>query len=109
MGQINNSCLWFERVYHAEYIPILIAPTNKVTSAGGFHKAQLAIMKKKQLHSLIDNTRLFFKGIRELDINGLSHVEIQKLLDANHLSIDDLKALTRKSLFKNRKLFFLGY
>ena len=92
MGQINNSCLWFERVYHAEYIPILIAPTNKVTSAGGFHKAQLAIMKKKQLHSLIDNTRLFFKGIRELDINGLSHVEIQKLLDANHLSIDDLKS-----------------
>lgn len=62
MGQINNSCLWFERVYHAEYIPILIAPTNKVTSAGGFHKAQLAIMKKKQLHSLIDNTRLFLKG-----------------------------------------------
>lgn len=58
----------------------------------GFHKAQLAIMKKKQLHSLIDNTRLFFKGIRELDINGLSHVEIQKLLDANHLSIDDLKS-----------------
>mgnify|MGYP002559988399 CR=1 FL=1 len=93
VGQINNSCLWFERIYHSEYIPILIAPTNKVTSAGGFHKAQLGIMRKKQLNSLVNNTRMLFKEFRNLDIHDLLHTEVQTLLDVNHLSIDDLKKI----------------
>lgn len=92
MGQMNNSCAWFERIYHSEYTPIMIIATKKASSAAGFSNSGVRIMNKNMLNKLINNTKNFFKEFKMLDFKNLSHDEIQAKLNFHHLSSDDFKS-----------------
>lgn len=92
MGQMNNSCAWFERIYHSEYTPIMIIATKKASSAAGFSNSGVRVMNKNMLNKLINNTKNFFKEFKMLDFKNLSHDEIQVKLNLHHLKSDDFKS-----------------
>ncbi len=91
IGQMNNSCAWFERIYDLNYIPIMIVPTRRASASGGFSNSDITIMRKTNLTKLTNNVKSFFKEFMELDISDLSNSEIQKFIDNHKLSAANLK------------------
>ncbi|MCU0442339.1 MAG: DEAD/DEAH box helicase family protein [Bacteroidia bacterium] len=92
VGQMNNSCAWFEREYEFNYKPMMIVPTKYVTAAAGFSNSNTEVILRAGLSKLIHNVKAFFKEFRSLDVNDLSADHMQKLLDAHSLGINDLKS-----------------
>lgn len=91
IGQLNNSCAWFEREYASEYKPILIVPTKVASAAAGFSNLATEIMIKSNLSKLINHVKSFFKEFKNLDVEDLSAAKIQALIDSHSLGINDLK------------------
>ncbi len=91
IGQMNNSCAWFEREYELNYMPIMIVPTKYASSSAGFNNNSIGIMLKTHLSKLSNNIYAFFKEFKDLDLNDLSAIEIQKYIDNHSLSVNDLK------------------
>lgn len=91
IGQLNNSCAWFEREYEFSYKPILIAPTRNVSSAAGFSNSDTEIMTKSHLTNLVNNVKNFFKEFKDLDLKDLSQEKIQKFIEMHSLGLSDLK------------------
>ncbi len=91
LGQMNNSCAWFEREYEFDYKPILIVPTKYASASAGFSNGNTEIMTKASLSKLIQNVKEFFKEFNALDLNDLSAEQIQKFIDNHSLGTNDLK------------------
>jgi replicative superfamily II helicase len=91
IGQMNNSCAWFEREYQFEYKPIMIVPTKSASASAGFSNSDTEIMVKANLSELINNVKSFFKEFKALDTADLSSEQMQKLIDHHLLGINHLK------------------
>ena len=91
IGQMNNSCAWFEREYQFKYKPILIVPTKFASASAGFSNSDTSVMLKANLSKLIHNVRAFFKEFINLDKENLSHEHIQKFINNHRLGNIDLK------------------
>ena len=91
-GQMNNSCAWFKREYpDAEATNIMIIPSPKCNSAGGFTE-EVEIMRSKELSRFCLNIRHFFEQLRTFDLTELSDLKVQGLLDSNKLTVEALLA-----------------
>lgn len=93
LGQMNNSCAWFEREYGFNYIPILIIPTKSASASAGFSNSNAQVMVKKNLSKLTNNVKSFFKEFKEVDMNDLAPAKLQKLIDNHSLGINDIKSI----------------
>lgn len=93
MGQMNNSCAWFEREYGFNYKPIIIISTKYYSVSGGFLNSETEIMLKSKLSLLTNNVRNFFKEFHDVDFTTLSSEEIQKLIETHNLRVDDIKKI----------------
>jgi hypothetical protein len=89
-GQMNNACAWFKRNYPgAKATNVMVIPTNKVSSAGGFNESVLAL-RKSGLASLVSRARKFYQEFAGLDLRNVTEQRIQELLTVNALDADHI-------------------
>jgi replicative superfamily II helicase len=89
-GQMNNACAWFKRNYPgAKATNVMVIPTKKVSSAGGFNESVLAL-RKSGLASLVSRARKFYQEFAGLDLRNVTEQRIQELLTVNALDADHI-------------------
>lgn len=91
MGQMNNSCAWFEREYGHKYKPIMIAPTKYASASAGFSNSDVEVMLKSSLNKLKGSVRSFYKEFKKIDFDNLSPSSIQVFINTHKLDITSLK------------------
>jgi replicative superfamily II helicase len=93
--QMNRSAAWFEKHYKGMQAKRLIVhPAKRIESAAAFtHDVEGVTVS--ELRKLEKACREFFKAFEGQNLADLSTQHIQKIVDAHHLSADDL--LTRYS------------
>jgi replicative superfamily II helicase len=93
--QMNRSAAWFEKHYKGMQAKrLIIHPAKRIESAAAFtHKVEGVTVA--ELRSLEKTCREFFKAFERQNLADLSTQHIQKMVNAHHLSVDDL--LTRYS------------
>lgn len=96
--QMNRSSAWFDKHYMGlKAKRILIHPTNVVASAAAFTH-DVEIMRTNELKSFVKSVRDFFKSFESSNFRDLSAAQIQKLLNAHKLTVEDiLGRYTKKS------------
>lgn len=88
--QMNRSSAWFEKHYPGKKVKrVIIHPAGKIESAAAFTH-EVEGLREVELRKLIKVCRDFFKAFESKDLNDLSATDIQKLINAYHLSVDDL-------------------
>lgn len=88
--QMNRSAAWFEKHYQGMRVKRLIVhPANKIQSAAAFTH-EVDGMSENDLKRLVRAARAFFKSFENQNLRDLSVLNIQALIDAHHLSVDDL-------------------
>jgi len=89
-GQFNNNIEWFKRLYPgAEVQHAIIIPTKKVKSNTGFSE-KVFVLRDKGLRKLVSNSRSFILGLKQTDLKDLSDDFINRSIEENKLSSDDL-------------------
>ncbi|MEX2746287.1 DEAD/DEAH box helicase family protein [Rhizobium mongolense] len=88
--QMNRSAAWFEKHYAGMKVKRLIVhPANKIQSAAAFTH-EVDGMSENDLKRLVRAATAFFKSFENQNLKDLSVLHIQGLIDAHHLSVDDL-------------------
>jgi replicative superfamily II helicase len=88
VGQMNNSCAWFEREYSgAIAINVMIISTAKVTSAAGFNRP-VRIMRKRDLAKFVHHVGKFFGDLAAFRRDDLDETKVGELLAQNGLEVD---------------------
>lgn len=88
--QMNRSAAWFEKHYQGMRVKRLIVhPANKIQSAAAFTH-EVDGMSENDLKRLVRAVRAFFKSFENQNLLDLSVMNIQALIDAHHLSVDDV-------------------
>jgi len=93
--QMNRSAAWFDKHYKGTQAKRLIVhPAKRIESAAAFtHDVEGVTVS--DLGRLEKACREFFKAFEGQNLSDLSAQHIQRMVDAHHLSVDDL--LTRYS------------
>jgi replicative superfamily II helicase len=93
--QMNRSAAWFDKHYMGMQAKrLIIHPAKRIESAAAFtHEVEGVTVA--DLRKLERACREFFKGFEGQNFADLSSQHIQRMVDAHHLSVDDL--LTRYS------------
>lgn len=93
--QMNRSAAWFDKHYKGmQPKRLIVHPAKRIESAAAFtHYVEGVTVS--ELRSLERACREFFKAFEGQNFADLSAKQIQKMIDAHHLSVDDL--LTRYS------------
>ena len=93
--QMNRSAAWFDKHYGGMRAKrLIIHPARRIASAAAFTH-DVEGVGVSELRSLEKTCRQFFKAFEAQNFADLSALQIQKMVDAHHLSVDDL--LTRYS------------
>jgi hypothetical protein len=93
--QMNRSAAWFEKHYGGMQAKrLIIHPAGRIQSAAAFLHSVEGV-GVPELGKLVKACREFFKAFEGQNFVDLSAQHIQKMVDAHHLSVDDL--LTRYS------------
>lgn len=88
--QMNRSSAWFEKHYKGLGVTrIIIHPAKKIESAAAFTHNVLGL-NESRLRMLISACKIFFKSFENQNLSDLSVKHIQKLIDTNCLSADDI-------------------
>jgi replicative superfamily II helicase len=88
--QMNRSSAWFDKHYPGMSVKrVIIHPASKIESAAAFTHA-VEGMREVELRKLVKACRDFFKAFESKDFKDLSSVDIQKLINAHQLSVDQL-------------------
>ncbi len=88
--QMNRSAAWFDKHYKGMQAKRLIVhPAKRIESAAAFtHEVEgITVSEVRKLEKAC---REFFKAFEGQDFADLSVKHIQKMVDAHHLSVDDL-------------------
>ena len=92
---MNRSAAWFAKHYKGMHAKRLVVhPATHIESAAAFTH-DVESMGVWELSKLEKASRGFFKAFEGQNFADLSTQHIQKMVDAHHLSVDDL--LTRYS------------
>lgn len=96
--QMNRSAAWFDKHYAGMAATrLIIHPAGKVESAAAFlHKVEG--VREADLRRFEKACRQFFKEFEGQNLRDLSPTNIQGLLDAHGLGIDDLKTKYSRQL-----------
>ncbi|MCP5057363.1 MAG: DEAD/DEAH box helicase family protein [bacterium] len=90
--QMNRSWAWFKKHYPGtEARKLMVIPTHKVGSSASFLQ-EVEIVRKQELERLVRAVRKFFQGFEAMDLQDLSLAALQKLVDSNKLSLDELES-----------------
>jgi replicative superfamily II helicase len=93
--QMNRSAAWFDKHYSGMQAKrLIIHPAGRIESAAAFTH-DVEGVGVSELSKLVKTCRGFFKAFESQNFADLSTQQIQKMVDAHHLSVDDL--LTRYS------------
>jgi replicative superfamily II helicase len=96
--QMNRSSAWFDKHYAGfEVKRLIVHPSNTVQSAAAFTHPVEAV-REVELRKLVKAVREFFKAFASLNFKDLSTSHIQKLVDAHHLAVMDLRTKYSKKL-----------
>ncbi|AAK65868.1 DEAD/DEAH box helicase (plasmid) [Sinorhizobium meliloti] len=88
--QMNRSAAWFDKHYLGMKVKRLIVhPANKIQSAAAFTH-EVDGMLDSNLKAFVRSARAFFKSFENQNLKDLSVLHIQGLIDAHHLSVDNL-------------------
>ena len=95
--QMNRSSAWFDKHYPGMKVKRLIVhPAGKVESAAAFTH-EVEGMREPDLRRLVKSCREFFKSFESQNLKDLSTSQIQKMINAHGLAVDDLlKRYSRK-------------
>jgi replicative superfamily II helicase len=96
--QMNRSAAWFDKHYKGMQAKrMIIHPAKRIESAAAFtHDVEGVTVT--ELRKFEKACREFFKGFEGQNFADLSPQHIQKMVDAHHLSIDDLLTLYSRKL-----------
>lgn len=88
--QMNRSAAWFEKHYKGMKAKrFIIHPAKRIESAAAFTH-EVEGITESELRKLEKSCREFFKAFEGQNFSDLSVKHIQKMVDAHHLSIDNL-------------------
>lgn len=96
--QMNRSAAWFDKHYKGMQAKrLIIHPAKRIESAAALtHDTEgLTVADLRKFEKAC---REFFKGFEGQNFGDLSFQHIQKMVDAHHLSIDDLFTLYSRKL-----------
>jgi replicative superfamily II helicase len=90
--QMNNSSVWFAKNYGASPVTrLLVHPATKLARSAAFSES-VEIVTEPRLEKLTKNVRAFFREFANDDIKNLSTQQIDRLLAAHELRVEDLIA-----------------
>jgi replicative superfamily II helicase len=88
--QMNRSSAWFAKHYPGMKVKrIIVHPAGKIQSAAAFTH-DVEGMRESELKKLVKACQEFFKSFESQNFKDLSTSQIQKMIDAHHLTVDDL-------------------
>jgi replicative superfamily II helicase len=96
--QMNRSAAWFDKHYKGLHVKrLIIHPAKLIESAAAFtHDVQGVTVS--ELRKLEKACRELFKAFEGQNLADLSAQHIQKMIDAHHLSVEDLLTLYSRKL-----------
>jgi len=98
--QMNRSSAWFTRHYPGlEVVRMMIHPTHKVKSSGGF-RDPVSVIRKRELGSLAGAVRSFFVELRGVDFEDISEDSLSKNAAAHKLRVEDICELYSRKAFQ---------
>jgi hypothetical protein len=90
-GQMSNSIAWFSQEYRgAECTNVLIIPAKTLSKGAGFTDDVL-LLRQQGLSMLVRHVRAFFVSLAAIDLRDIREESVQTMLDANELSVRDLR------------------
>jgi hypothetical protein len=96
--QMNRSSAWFDKHYSgAKVHRFIIHPSNVVQSAAAFTHSVEAV-RESELKKLAKAVRELFKEFESVNFKDISTSHLQRLIDAHHLSVNDLTTIYSKKL-----------
>lgn len=96
--QMNRSSAWFEKHYSGKKVKrLIIHPAGKIQSAAAFTH-DVEGMRENDLKRLVKACRDFFKSFESQNFKDLSSIQIQKLVNAYKLDVDNLTSLYSSKL-----------
>lgn len=89
--QMNRSAAWFDKHYNGmQATRLIIHPAGRIESAAAFtHKVEG--VREADLKHFEQACREFFKAFEGQDFRDLSPKHIQKMIDAHHLSVSEIR------------------
>lgn len=92
VGQMNNHCAWFEKVYDTEKIVnrFLIIPTKNLPYHADFTH-EVKIIREKGLNLLRKNVKRFIDNLHKYHLSEIDEVTLEELLEEHHLNIKYLR------------------
>jgi len=101
--QMNKSSAWFDAQYKDTLCHRwIVIPTRKLTGKTSFTH-NVVVLKKSGLAQLVNNVKKFSEQFKEVDFKDLSKRNIQELIDANNLSVDDICSEYTESVLSSRR------
>ena len=92
VGQMNNHCAWFEKVYGTEKIVnrFLIIPTKNLPYHADFTH-EVKIIRERGLNRLRKNVKRFIDNLHKYHLSEIDEVTLEELLEEHHLNIKYLR------------------
>lgn len=89
-GQMNNHCGWFKAEYNDAACKNIMVISSKVLSYYGDFNYPVEVMRPAKLKTLKQNTRSFFKELKNYDIHSLDEATVHNFFKPHKLDMTSL-------------------